>query len=232
MAESTILAKMAALSESLSEDGFDDLPDLGLYMDQVTGYLNRRLRQLTVGGEEAPLTPNMINNYVKSGHISRPVHKKYSREQIGALYMLCSLKKNLSIPDAAALIYFMTAEAGPRVAYERFAAAQKEAMDAVCARIRALPEERSNEALTALAADLIQHACAERLAAEALIAYLTVNDAAKGAPRPAKGAAKAAARTTTGKADGAARAAAGETGSAPGGGRAEAPEEESGESEG
>lgn len=176
MAESTILEKMAALADALSGDGFDDLPDLGLYMDQVTGYLNRRLRGLTVGGEESPLTPNMINNYVKSGHISRPVHKKYSREQIAALYMLCSLKKNLSIPDAAALIYFMTEEDGPRGAYERFAAGQREAMAAVCARIRALPGTRSNEDLTALAADLIQHACAERLAAEALIAYMTVND--------------------------------------------------------
>ncbi len=158
---------------------WEDLPDLGLYMDQVTGFLNRRLDPFSSEGGDGPLTPSMINNYVKSGHISRPVKKKYSREQIAALYMLCSLKKDLSINDAAALIYFLTEKDGSRGAFERFVALQKETMNAVAARFEGIKDESDTAALTALAEDLILRACAERVAAESLISYLITKDDAK-----------------------------------------------------
>ena len=100
------LKKQAQALSRIAPPRFEELPDLGLYMDQVTGYLNRHLSPLAPAGEEAPLTPSMINNYVKNGHIDRPTQKKYGREQLSALYMLCSLKSNLSIPDAATLVSF------------------------------------------------------------------------------------------------------------------------------
>ena len=79
------LERVARLLAAVSGAAFEDLPDLGLYMDQVTGYLNKHLGALSLSREEAPLTPSMINNYVKNGHIARPTQKKYSREQLAAL---------------------------------------------------------------------------------------------------------------------------------------------------
>ena len=112
MKQENKLKKQALALSKIAPPRFEELPDLGLYMDQVTGYLNRHLAPLAPAGEEAPLTPSMINNYVKNGHIDRPTQKKYSREQLAALYMLCSLKSNLSIPDAAALVCFLSEEDG------------------------------------------------------------------------------------------------------------------------
>lgn len=168
--------KITDLLRGIETVPFDKMPDLGLYMDQVTGFLNRLLRPFTLGRDDAPLTPSMINNYVKSGHISRPTKKKYSREQIAALYMLCSLKKTLSITDAAALIYFLTAQDGSREAYTRFIDSQTETMQQVSDKLIALGDEPTDEELTTLALDLVQHACAERLAAEAIISALILRD--------------------------------------------------------
>ena len=170
------LKKQAEAIAAVAPPSFEELPDLGLYMDQVTGYLGRHLRAIAPEREDAILTPSMVNNYVKNGHIDRPVQKKYSREQLAALYMLCSLKSNLSIPDAAALVRFLCEEQGNAGAYNGFIAEQKQVMAATFDR---LPDEARDEDVTALAHDLIQRACAERLAAEALIAYLSEKNEAR-----------------------------------------------------
>lgn len=173
------LKKQAKSVEAITPPSFEELPDLGLYMDQVTGYLNRHLKALAPELEDTPLTPSMINNYVKNGHIGRPVQKKYSREQLAALYMLCSLKSNLSIPDAAALVRFLSEERGADGAYNDFVGEQKKVMAEVVATFASLPEEPQDKDLTALAHGLIQRACAERLAAEAVLAYLTEKNEAR-----------------------------------------------------
>ncbi|MBQ8174042.1 MAG: DUF1836 domain-containing protein [Clostridia bacterium] len=173
------LKKQAEAIAAVAPPSFEELPDLGLYMDQVTGYLGRHLRAIAPEREDAILTPSMVNNYVKNGHIDRPVQKKYSREQLAALYMLCSLKSNLSIPDAAALVRFLCEEQGNAGAYNGFIAEQKQVMAEVAATFDRLPDEARDEDVTALAHDLIQRACAERLAAEALIAYLSEKNEAR-----------------------------------------------------
>lgn len=82
---------------------WEELPDLGLYMDQVITFLERQYRPL-FGGEKRIITPAMINNYVKSGLVSRPVQKKYDREQIAQLSMLCALKKAIALDDMRLLM--------------------------------------------------------------------------------------------------------------------------------
>ena len=170
------LSHIAELLARVEGASFHELPDLGLYMDQVTGYLNKPLCALALSREEAPLTPSMINNYVKGGHISRPTQKKYSREQLAALYMLCSLKNALSITDAAALIYFLTEEHGMSDAYNRFVTDQKENAMALASQFADLSD---TDALADLALELSLRASSERIAAEALIAYLVGRDEEK-----------------------------------------------------
>ncbi|MCD8498767.1 MAG: DUF1836 domain-containing protein [Clostridiales bacterium] len=61
---------------------WEQLPDLGLYMDQVITYVEQQCR--TLYAQEKFLTPAMVNNYVKSGLISRPNSKKIQPGFAGA----------------------------------------------------------------------------------------------------------------------------------------------------
>lgn len=78
------------------------LPDIGLYMDQVITLMDRTFSPALPKGE---MTKSMVNNYVKVGLIPRPVGKKYDREHLAMVLMICVLKQALSMesisPDSA-----------------------------------------------------------------------------------------------------------------------------------
>ena len=60
--------KLYKTAEELSEfslPSYDSLPEIELYMDQLTGYLNKLLCRICKSEDGTPLTPNRINNYVK-----------------------------------------------------------------------------------------------------------------------------------------------------------------------
>lgn len=97
-----------ARAKGFALPAWEELPDLGLYMDQVVTFLERLYRPL-YGGERRIITPSMINNYVKSGIVSRPARKKYSREQLAQLAIVCALKQSVSLEDLRVLL---TPEAG------------------------------------------------------------------------------------------------------------------------
>ena len=75
------------------------IPDLGLYMDQVVTFITRVYEPLYGEDIHGFLSPSMINNYVKSKLIPRPAGKKYSREQIALLTMIVALKQTSSMED-------------------------------------------------------------------------------------------------------------------------------------
>ena len=83
---------------------WDRLPDIDLYMDQVVTLLDRQLTVFRNNGEEKVVTPSMVNNYTKDRVIPRAESKKYSREHIALLLIVCSLKKVLSMPDLSTML--------------------------------------------------------------------------------------------------------------------------------
>lgn len=85
---------------------WNDLPEIDLYMDQVIVLTEKYLKDLTIDGDDKPITPSMINNYVKLDIIPPPVKKKYSREHIAYLIIICSLKQVMPIPKIKELIDF------------------------------------------------------------------------------------------------------------------------------
>lgn len=80
------------------------IPDIGLYMDQVITFITRMYAPLYGEATEGYLSASMINNYVKSKLIPRPVGKKYSREQIALLAMIVSLKQVSSMEDIRTML--------------------------------------------------------------------------------------------------------------------------------
>ena len=77
---------------------WDGLPVIDLYMDQVIILLNRYLGVIknNDSGEDT-ITKNMINNYVKMKAVPAPVRKKYSREHIACLLIVCIMKQVFNI---------------------------------------------------------------------------------------------------------------------------------------
>lgn len=80
---------------------WNELPEIDLYMDQIIMLMEKYLGTTT---EEKLITPSMINNYVKLGIIPPPIKKKYSKEHIAYLIIICSLKQVMPIPDIKILI--------------------------------------------------------------------------------------------------------------------------------
>lgn len=77
----------------------EHVPDIGLYMDQVTGFLNEKLADTKRCEDDKIMTKTMINNYAKNGLIPPPVKKKYTKEQLMILIFLYYYKNFLTISD-------------------------------------------------------------------------------------------------------------------------------------
>ena len=67
---------------------YNEIPNVGLYLEQTTKYICEYLAPLG----EFSLTSSMISNYVKKGLIANPVKKQYSREQIAYLFFIAVAK--------------------------------------------------------------------------------------------------------------------------------------------
>ena len=77
---------------------WESIPDFGLYMEQVTDLLKQYLDYLPPElKEEQFITASTINNYVRTKVMPEPVRKRYYREHIAYLILICTLKQTLSI---------------------------------------------------------------------------------------------------------------------------------------
>lgn len=83
----------------------EDIPNIDLYMDQVTTFMDKRLRKTTrdPNGDKI-LTKTMINNYAKNDLLPPPVKKKYSKEHILVLIFIYYFKGIMSINDIETLL--------------------------------------------------------------------------------------------------------------------------------
>lgn len=81
-----------------------DIPNIDLYMDQVTTFMDNKLRaSLRYPEEDKVLTKTMINNYAKNDLLPPPLKKKYSKEHILLLIFIYYYKGVLSINDIQTL---------------------------------------------------------------------------------------------------------------------------------
>lgn len=81
-----------------------DIPDIELYMEQVTGFIDNKLGNLKRESNEKTLTKTMINNYTKLGILMPPKSKKYSKDHIILMLLVYYLKQILSLNDIKSLI--------------------------------------------------------------------------------------------------------------------------------
>lgn len=83
----------------------EDIPNIDLYMDQVTTFMDEKLKSSVRNpGDDKILTKTMINNYAKNDLLPPPVKKKYSKEHVLLLIFIFYYKGVLSISDIQTLL--------------------------------------------------------------------------------------------------------------------------------
>lgn len=81
----------------------ESIPNIDLYMDQVTTFMEGHLADTKRYPDDKILTKTMINNYAQSDLLPAPNKKKYTREHILLLIFIYYFKNLLSINDIAEL---------------------------------------------------------------------------------------------------------------------------------
>lgn len=82
----------------------EDIPNIDLYVDQVTTFIESQLSSMKRNEDEKILTKTMINNYTKNHVLPSPDKKKYSRDHVLMLILIYYLKSFLSIKDIQILL--------------------------------------------------------------------------------------------------------------------------------
>ena len=98
---------LAQLQEKLKSIDYvktEDIPNIGLYMDQVTTFMDEQLEACKRYDDDKILTKTMINNYAKNNLLPDPEKKKYSKEHVLTLLFIYYFKNLLSISDIQALL--------------------------------------------------------------------------------------------------------------------------------
>ena len=87
-----------------------EIPDIDLYMDQVTSFMDKKLSSFKRNEDDLILSKTMINNYAKNKVIPPPNKKKYSKKHMMILIWVYHLKQTLSINDIGKLMGFLGRE--------------------------------------------------------------------------------------------------------------------------
>ncbi len=82
----------------------EDIPNIDLYMDQVTTFMDSQLETSKRHADDKILTKTMINNYAKNNLLPPPEKKKYTKEHVLTLIFIYYFKNILSISDIQSIL--------------------------------------------------------------------------------------------------------------------------------
>lgn len=125
---------------------WNELPNIDLYMDQVLNYIENYLKDyIKIESNEKFITKTMINNYVKQELLEPPIKKKYKKEHIAYLFVICILKQVYSISDINELIKVALKDNTVEEAYDKFCVALEKAIYATFGEKRYEESENMTE---------------------------------------------------------------------------------------
>ena len=109
-------SRIAASINGFRLPAYQEIPDVGLYLEQTAKYISDYLSPL----QDTPVTGSMISNYVKKGLISNPVRKQYNREQIARLMFIAVAKMSMSMDDLYLMLTIQQQTYSSEIAYNYF----------------------------------------------------------------------------------------------------------------
>lgn len=93
------LEELLTFLSGLSHIHSEEIPNIPLYMDQVTTFMDEHLKDSRRRQEDKVLTKTMINNYAKNNLLPPPEKKKYSKNHMLMLIFIYYFKSLLSFND-------------------------------------------------------------------------------------------------------------------------------------
>ena len=102
-----LLSEINHILEKLTQIDYikpGEIPDIELYMDQVTTFMDSHLTHSKRYADDKILTKTMINNYAKNRLLPPPVKKKYTKDHMLLLIFIYYFKSILSINDIQSLL--------------------------------------------------------------------------------------------------------------------------------
>lgn len=93
---------------------YQEIPDVGLYLEQTTKYINGYLKPL--GCME--ITTSMLSNYVKKGLVPNPIKKQYFAEHIAYLFFVTIAKTIISLEDVSLMLEMQKQSYSVPIAYD------------------------------------------------------------------------------------------------------------------
>jgi hypothetical protein len=161
---------------------WNDLPDIDLYMDQVIAFMRRYIGGVSEAADKI-LTPAMVNNYVKQKIMPAPVKKKYSREHLAYLTVICVLKQVLPIASVQEVMSNLLETYTVPELLNLFAAMYKErwdrAVDSMSNQLKSDEEKKSGRDKSHITQNILAYAVdsySERVIAEQLLAIVSNTD--------------------------------------------------------
>lgn len=82
----------------------EEIPNIDLYMDQVTTFMESHLGHMKRNDDDKVLTKTMINNYAKNDLLPSPEKKRYTKEHVLLLTLIYYYKSVLSINDTKKIL--------------------------------------------------------------------------------------------------------------------------------
>lgn len=86
----------------------EDIPNIDLYMDQITTFMEEQLSACKRYDTDKILTKTMINNYAKNDLLPPSEKKKYTKEHVLTLIFIYYFKNILSISDIQSILNPLT----------------------------------------------------------------------------------------------------------------------------
>lgn len=93
------LARWQNFMEVFSLPGWEELPDMDLYVDQVVTLVSRYLNLIPQDEKNPLITASSINNYVRLRVMPAPVRKRYGRRHLAYVLMICTLKQSMALTE-------------------------------------------------------------------------------------------------------------------------------------
>ncbi len=120
-------SQIAGTVEGFKLPKYEEIPDVGLFLEQTVKYVNSYLSALS----GAAITGSMVGNYVKMGLVANPVKKQYDRERIAYIFFIAVVKPVLSLDQIKLFMGLQKRTYPVDVAYGYFREELKNVLDVV-----------------------------------------------------------------------------------------------------